>query len=68
MPKEKEYKFTNQSDFNETLIDMSFKRAVKRIQNKIKEKKIYIDYISKKGRPISRWIPLPIGRKKKLGN
>ena len=68
MPKEKEYKFTNQSDFNETLIDMSFKRAVKRIQNKIKEKKIHIDYISKKGKPISRWIPLPIGRKKKLGN
>ena len=68
MPKEKEYKFTNQSDFNETLIDMSFKRAVKRIQNKIKEKKIHIDYISKKGRSISRWILLPIGRKKKLGN
>ena len=68
MPKEKEYKFTNQSDFNETLTDMSFKKAVKRIQNKIKEKKIHIDYISKKGRSISRWILLPIGRKKKLGN
>ena len=40
MPKEKEYKFTNQSDFNEVITDMSFKKAVKRIQNKIKEKKI----------------------------
>ena len=68
MPKEKEYKFTDQSDFNEIITDMSFKKAVKRIQNKIKEKKIHIDYISKKGKSISRWIPLPIGRKKKLGN
>ena len=66
MAKEKEYKFTDKKDFNETLTDMSFKRAVKRIQNKFKDTKIWIDYLTKKGKPISRWVPLPIGRKKKL--
>ncbi len=45
---------------------MSFKRAVKRIQNQIKDNKIWIDYITKKGKPISRWVALPIGRQKKL--
>ena len=66
MPKEKEYKFTDKKDFTKILTDMSFKRAVKRIQNQIKDNKIWIDYITKKGKPISRWVPLPIGRKKKL--
>jgi translation elongation factor P/translation initiation factor 5A len=66
MAKEKEYKFTDKKDFTKILTDMSFKRAVKRIQNQIKDNKIWIDYITKKGKPISRWVALPIGRQKKI--
>jgi len=66
MPKEKEYKFTDKKDFNETLTEMSFKKAVKRIQKKVKDTKIWVDYMTKKGKSISRWVTIPIGRKKKL--
>ena len=46
---------------------MSFKKAVKSIQNKVKDTKVIIEYISKKGKQIREYVFLPMGRKKKLG-
>ena len=71
MPKKmKEYKFFK-DDADETSIEtteqMSFKKAVKFIQNKVKDTKVIIEYINKKGKQIREYVFLPIGRKKKLG-
>ena len=69
MPKNREFKFFK-DDADETPIEtieqMSFKKAVKSIQNKIKDRKIIIEYISKKGKQIKEYVFLPMGRKKKL--
>ena len=46
---------------------MSWKKAVKSFQNKVKAKLIYIEWISKKGIEMTKWQTLPIGRKDKLG-
>tara|TARA_B100000315_G_C14536481_1_gene568700 strand:- start:187 stop:402 length:216 start_codon:yes stop_codon:yes gene_type:complete len=70
MPRNREFKFFK-DDADETPIEtieqMSFKKAVKSIQNKIKDRKIIIEYISKKGKQIKEYVFLPMGRKKKLG-
>ena len=69
MPRNREFKFFK-DDADETPIEtieqMSFKKAVKSIQNKIKDRKIIIEYISKKGKQIKEYVFLPMGRKKKL--
>ena len=70
MSKNREFKFFK-DDADETPIEtieqMSFKKAVKSVQNKIKDRKIIIEYISKKGKQIKEYVFLPMGRKKKLG-
>ena len=70
MPKMREFKFTNEHDEPiegiEPVTERSFKRAVKSVQNKIKDKWVIIEYVTKKGKDIKRFIQLPIGRKKRL--
>ena len=67
MPKMREFKFTNEHDEPiegvETVTETSFKKAVKSIQSKIKDKWIIAEYISKRGKEIRRFVKLPIGRK-----
>ena len=46
--------------------ERSFKKAVKSVQNKIKDKWVIIEYVTKKGKEIKRFIKIPIGRKKRL--
>ena len=63
----REFKFTNEHDEPiegvETVTETSFKKAVKSIQSKIKDKWIIAEYISKRGKEIRRFVKLPIGRK-----
>ena len=71
MGKMREFKFTNEKDEPiegiETVTDMSFKKAVKSVQNKIKDKWVIIEYLTKKGKEIRIFVKLPIGRKRRLG-
>ena len=67
MAKEREFKFTDGKELQETVTAMSWKKAVKSFQNKFKNKLIYIEWISKKGQEMTKWQKLPIGRKDKLG-
>ena len=46
---------------------MSFKTAVKSIQEEFKNQLVGFEYISKKGKKIISSIQLPLGRKKKIG-
>ena len=66
----REFKFTNENDEPiegvETVTETSFKKAVKSIQSKIKDKWVIIEYVTKKGKDIKRFVKLPIGRKKRL--
>ena len=66
----REFKFTNEHDEPiegiEPVTERSFKRAVKSVQNKIKDKWVIIEYVTKKRKDIKRFIQLPIGRKKRL--
>jgi len=66
MPRLREFKFTGGEE-PKTVEAMSYKKAVKSIQNKIKDTKVIIEYISKRGKQIKEYAFLPIGRKKKLG-
>jgi len=70
MGKMREFKFTNEKDEPiegiETVSDMSFKKAVKSVQNKIKDKWVIIEYLTKKGKEMRRFVKLPIGRKRRL--
>ena len=63
----REFKFTNENDEPiegvETVTETSFKKAVKSIQSKIKDKWVIIEYISKRGKEIRRFVKLPIRRK-----
>ena len=52
---------------NEDIEDRSFKRAVKSIQDKVKDKRVIIEYITKRGKQLREYVSLPIGRFKKLG-
>ena len=67
MAKMRQFKFTNEHDEPiegvETVTETSFKKAVKSIQSKIKDKWIIAEYISKRGKEIRRFVKLPIGRK-----
>ena len=70
MGKMREFKFTNEKDESiegvETVTEMSFKKAVKSVQSKIKDKWVIIEYLTKKGKEIRRFVKLPIGRKRRL--
>ena len=67
MAKEKIYKFTDGKEINEEITAMSWKKAVKSFQNKVKTPLIFIEWVSKKGQEMTKWQKLPIGRKDKLG-
>ena len=66
----REFKFTNENDEPIEGVDpvkeRSFEKAVKSVQNKIKDKWVIIEYVTKKGKEIKRFIKIPIGRKKRL--
>ena len=66
----REFKFTNENDEPiegiEPVTERSFKKAVKSVQNKIKDKWVIIEYVNKKGKDIRRFVKLPMGRKKRL--
>ena len=67
MSKERKFKFTDNKDINEEITSMSWKKAVKSFQNKVKTPLIFIEWISKKGVEMTKSQKLPIGRKDKLG-
>ena len=62
----REFKFTDQKEFNQTVEELSWKKAVKSIQNKTKIKKMFCEWVGKKGKMMTKWIILPIGRSKKI--
>ena len=51
----------------EVIEDRSFKRAVKSIQSKVRDKKVIIEYVTKRGKQLREYVFLPIGRVKKIG-
>jgi|TARA_B110000914_G_C15357324_1_gene396825 hypothetical protein len=67
MSKQKKFKFTDNKEINEEITATSWKKAVKSFQNKVKEKLIYIEWVSKKGQEMTKWQKLPIGRRDKIG-
>lgn len=67
MAKERVFKFLKEDDTIEEVNSTSFKKAVKSFQNKVKQKLVYIEWLSKKGIEMTKWQKLPLGREKKLG-
>jgi hypothetical protein len=70
MSKMKTYQFDylEQGAVKKDSIDaVSFKRAVKQFQAKVKVSDTQITYQTKRGEPMSYWMSLPIGRKRRLG-
>ncbi len=67
MAKERVFKFLKEDDTIEEVNSTSFKKAVKSFQNKVKQKLVYIEWLSKKGIEMTKWQKLPLGRQKKLG-
>ena len=67
MAKMRIFKFWNESGQEEEKESMSFKKAVKSIQENFKNQLVGFEYISKKGKKVVSSIRLPIGRKKKIG-
>ena len=65
-----EFKFTNEKDEPiegvETVTEMSFKKAVKSVQNKIKDKWVIIEYLTKKGKDMIRFLILPIAIQRRV--
>ena len=67
MAKMRIFKFWNESGQEEEKESMSFKKAVKSVQENFKNQLVGFEYISKKGKKIVSSIRLPLGRKKKIG-
>jgi len=67
MAKMREFTFWNESGQEEKREEISFKKAVKSVQNTFKNELVGFEYISKKGKKIVSSIQLPMGRKKKIG-
>ena len=67
MAKMRQYSFWNDKGDEKEVEKMSFKTAVKSIQEEFKNQLVGFEYISKKGKKIISSIQLPLGRKKKLG-
>ena len=67
MAKMRKYSFWNDKGDEQEVEKMSFKTAVKSIQEEFKNQLVGFEYISKKGKKIISSIQLPLGRKKKLG-
>ena len=67
MSKMRKYSFWNDKGDEKEVEKLSFKTAVKSIQEEFKNQLVGFEYISKKGKKIISSIQLPLGRKKKLG-
>ncbi len=67
MSKMRNFKFTKEDNEVQTIESSSFKKAVKSFQNQVKQKMVYIEWVSKKGQEMTKWQILPLGRSKKLG-
>jgi hypothetical protein len=70
MPKMKTYQFDylEEGSVKKDSIDAtSWKRAVKQFQAKVKVPDVQVTYQTKRGEPMSYWMSLPVGRKRKLG-
>ena len=67
MAKMRKYLFWNEAGDEKEVEKLSFKTAVKSIQEEFKNQLVRFEYISKKGKKIVSSIKLPLGRKKKLG-
>ena len=67
MAKMRNFKFTKEDNEVQTIESSSFKKAVKSFQNQVKQKMVYVEWVSKKGQEMTKWQILPLGRSKKLG-
>ena len=67
MAKMRSFKFTREDNEIQTIESSSFKKAVKSFQNQVKQKMVYVEWVSKKGQEMTKWQLLPLGRSKKLG-
>lgn len=70
MPKTQTYQFEylEQGEVKKDSIDaISWKRAVKQFQGRVKVSDAQVTYQTKRGAPMCYWMSLPIGRKRKLG-
>ena len=67
MAKMRNFKFTKDDKEVQTIESSSFKKAVKSFQNQVKQKMVYVEWVSKKGQEMTKWQILPLGRSKKLG-
>ena len=67
MTKMRNFKFTKEDNEVQTIESSSFKKAVKSFQNQVKQKMVYVEWVSKKGQEMTKWQLLPLGRSKKLG-
>ena len=67
MAKMRNFKFTKEDNEIQTIESSSFKKAVKSFQNQVKQKMVYVEWVSKKGQEMTKWQLLPLGRSKKIG-
>jgi hypothetical protein len=67
MSKMREFKFIDDEKGEVIVESSSFKKAVKSFQNKVKQKMVYVEWLSKKGQEMTKWQKLPLGRKDKIG-
>ena len=66
MVKMRNFKFTKDDNEVQTIESSSFKKAVKSFQNQVKQKMVYVEWVSKKGQEMTKWQLLPLGRSKKI--
>ena len=63
MPKMRMFKFWNEAGDEKEKEEMSLKKAVRAVQGDFKDRFISVEYITKKGKPISQSVQIPMGRK-----
>ena len=66
MSKMRKFKFLQEDKTEKRIESSSFKKAVKSFQNQVKQKLVYVEWISKKGMEMTKWQKLPLGREKRL--
>ena len=66
MAKMRNFKFTKDDNEVQTIESSSFKKAVKSFQNQVKQKMVYVEWVSKKGQEMTKWQLLTLGRSKKI--
>ena len=63
MAKMRMFKFWNEAGDEKEKEEMSLKKAVRAVQGDFKDKFISVEYVTKKGKPISQSVQIPMGRK-----